>query len=814
MTLCLLALILEHSKKVTEESSKTRGSASILTPPINGQRNNQPMFPHRPLPAVSQIIAPVVPAYQRRPAPSADYVANNLKQILASLTSEDRLGSHPSLMYRPHQAYVTPQLPIGYKPAPYTSVKSPMGSSHRVPQAWSSNIWNNRQPSVVTQLSAQASFRHNNPAGMQQVNKNLQPGIVTPLSSEALAQASLRHNTPAVFKQVNANRRPSVVTPLLSQNSLIHQMNSNRPPGVISPLSPQASLRHETLARMQQVNTVGMQRTPFRQSATGQFQRFNALPTPGRSSTQNQNQRPKVSDNINSYGQIHNPIVWHIPLRNPTKGMPGGFRNPFASPIRPATFNSFGQTKHLNFLQSFPVRNRTAGSLKIPYVPSLQQPYLRQQPFLQKQRVNMVPPLQRQNNMYSLPGGLRAQVPMSIQRHQQQQQQKQQSLAYKMALLDSNEVPQTNVPATLQLQKQVPFTQLPSMRPSSGNHYPRPPYSPNAQQRVLPVSPFSPHYIYGQHSWPWGGWRNQASPVALASSRSSGLSLPQTFGRNPQRYQTTTGFAPKSPISPYAVSPKVLLYYYFYPRTITRPLMKLTNLREDKLKGSFWQKLRDEISSAAVNNKPGAATLTRNPTVTGQTQAKSTVAQTEHFQTNMAPYGAFKLHTPYIAPYYKLVSGSSKAPLARGMVAGRLANQLQGGQQAQAPLLQTQLGQGMRQMSYLPMLRQQSSWTSPNAVQLLKVMTQPQTPVNTQLPLVGDRRSQLTKGLLNRPIYIQTVPYQLYNLLQQMPLFNTQSGTQQYLSRVLSDILRLRYVNHKKKKKKRGAKEGKIITTP
>ena len=745
-----------------------------MTPPNNGQRNNQPILIHPPLPVASHSIPSMYSANQRQPG--ADYVANNLQQILASLTSDDRLGTQSSMMYRPPQEYVTPP-PVAYRPAPYPTVK---------PQTWSSGILGNRQPGAITPISVQASVR-------QQMNTNRQPGVDIPI----LAQASLRHNTPA---------------------------------------------------RMPQANTVGIQRAPLRQGVTGKLQPFSILQAQIGFSRQNQNQGLKtlqphvLPDRVNSYEQIQSPIVWHIPLGNPKNGVPGGFQKPFFSsiPMRPTPLTSLGQK---NVLQNTPVRNRTTGSVQKPYVASFRQPYLNQPPFAQRQRVDMLQPLQIQNNMSPPPGGPRAQVATTLQQQQLQQQQKQNSLAYKMALLgESNQVPQTSVPApSLQ---HVPSTQtaafiqkqLTAIRPSSTNFYLTSPYSPNAQRKVqtptarvqsktvfppgtqhlrqgipqMQVSPFNPHYIYGQHSWPWGSWTNRASPIALTSSRSSSFPRPQAYDTNARRYQTPAGITPKLPVSPYAVSPKVLLYYYFYPRTITKPLMKLTNLKGDELKGSFWQKLREQIASAASNRKPEVATLATNPTVTGQTQGKSTVTQTGPLQSNISPFGAFKqlVQIPYNAPYGRLVAGPSKGPLSRNTVAGRLANQLQVRKKVHAPLLQTPLGMGMRQMTYLPFLKQQSAWTSPNVAQQIKSMTQQQT-VNAQLPVLGDRKSQLTNGLLNRPIYVQTVPYQLYYLLQQLPLLNTQSGTQRYLSRVLNDILRLRYVKHKKKKKKRGLRNDK-----
>ena len=760
---------------MTEESSKIRGPASVMTPPNNGQRKTQATFitPHHP--AVSQNTNGLVAAYQRQPAASTDFVANNLQQILASLTSDDRLGSHAHMMYQPPQAYPSlPQQakpPLAYRPAPYPSTKTSVGNWHQVPQVGSSKISTNPQLGPVTPLSTQSSLRHETPVPMQQP------------------------------------------------------------------------------ARIQQGNT-GNQRIPLRQNLVGRLPQFNAPLAPGKLAGQNQNQAPKVaqplvfSDRVNSYAQIQRPIVWHIPLRGTNKGwLPSGFEKLLsASPKRPIPLTWLGQTK---FLQTIPVRNRTAAGVQRqrPYVASFKPSYSSQQPPAQKQRINTVPPLKMQNNINSPLGGPLVQHVSYLPQQQQEHRQNQQtSLAYKMALLgESNQVPLTNRPTPSQAIAQVSSSQLgankqthlPSMQTFSTNYFPRPPYTLNAQQRVLTpsarvrlksvhpplaqhlphrvpqsqVSPFRPHYIYGQQSWPWGPWRNQASPIALSSSRSSNPLRPQAYPTNSQRYQPTSGFASKLAVSPYPVTPQVLLYYYFYPRTITKPLLKLTNVKGDQLKGSFLEKLREQISSAALNGKPGLGTLARKTTVTGQTGGTPTETKVEQLKPNISPYGTFKqvVQIPNYTPYYRLLGGSSDAPLSKAILTARLVNTLTGAHQVQGPL--RKLGLGTRQMTYLPLSTSKNLWTSPTLTQNVNT----QTTDKTQPPVLY-RKSQQIKGLLNRPIYIQTVPYQLYNLLQQLPSFNTQSGTQRYLSSVLSDILRLRYGKRKKKKKKRGAKEGKLST--
>ena len=794
---------------MTEESSKIRGSASVITPPTNGQRKTQAPFitPHHP--AVSQDTSGLVAGFQRQPAASTDFVANNLQQILASLTSDDRLGSHASMMYRPPQAHLSPpqqaKPPLANRPVPYSSAKTPVGNWHQEPQVWSPKM---------------------------SINSQLGP-VMLPST-----QASLRHETPGPMQQMNMNRQSGLVTPAVVQASLMNQINTNHQPSLFAPLSLKSSLSNGNPARVQQGSTVVSQRIPLRQNLAGRLPQFSVPLAPGKLAGQNQNQEPKVaqpfvfSDRVSSYEQIQNPIVWHIPLRGTNRGwFPRGFQKPFlsASPFRPSQLTWLGQNK---FIQTIPVQNRTAAGVQ------------RQQPPAQKQRINTVQPLTMQNNINSLLGRPLVQNAAFLAQQQQHRQNQQTSLASKMALLEeSTQVQQTNrLTPSQSIEKMPPSSQLaankpkylPSAQTFRANYFPRPPYSLNAQQRVITpsarvrlkpvhpplaqhlpqripqrqVSPFRPHYIYGQQSWPWGPWRNRVPPTALASSRSSNPLHSQANPANSQRYQPTSDFASKLAVSPYAATPQVLLYY-FYPRTITKPLLKLTNVKEDQLKGSFLEKLRGQISSAALNRKPGVATLSRKTSVTGQTGVTPTATQFEQLKPNISPYGAFEqlVQIPNNTPYHRLFGSLSDAPLSKAVVTGQLVNKFTGKHQVQGPLSKTQLGLGMRQATYLPLLTPKSIWRSPILTQQLKAPTT----VNAQSPVV-DMKSQQTNGLLHRPVYIQTVPYQLYNLLQQFPSFNTQSGTQRYLSRVLSDILGLRYDKRKKKKKKRGAKEGKLST--
>lgn len=779
-----------------------------MTPPISGQRNNQAKLIPPPRPAVSQVISAMAPAYQRPPTTSTDFVANNLQQILASLTSDDRLGPHASLMHSPPQGYISPsqqnQPPLAYTPTPHPIPKAPVGYTNELPHLWSPNVWPNRQPVAVA-----------------------------PVSSEA----SLRHNTPVNMQQMKANEQPSVAKPAVVQTSLAQQINRNRQIGMFTRPPLEASFRNGTPLRMQQGNTAGMQRNPLRQNVQGRLQQFNGLSKPSRILALNQKAVQRISQSrpfsgrVNSYEHIHIPIIWHVPYRNTNKGVTGNFQKPAVpvSQMRPTALGGLGQTK---YLESISTPNRTTGSPQRPYGSSLGQPYFSRKPAVQKQRAGMAQPFQVQHRVNSQPAGARS----------QQQQGKQTSLAYKMALLgQSNQIPQSNLARPLKPAKQLlppqpttnKQTNLPSMRQFNANYFPRPPYSLNAQQRVLPspagkhleallpplgqhlpqripqrqVSPFRPHYIYGQKSWPWGPWTNQASPIAAASTRTSAPLLPQAYTANPQMYQATAGFPSTLSVSPFAVPPKVLLYYYFYPRTITKPLMRLTDLKENKLNGSFLAKLRDQISTAALKGNAGEAKLTENPTLIRQTNGKSTLTQAGQLPSDIAPYGTIK-QVEQISTNtrpYKLYAGSSEAPPSLGPVAGKFVDQLKGKTAVEGPLrkIQLQLPIGMRQMTYAPLITPQSALTSPNVARRIK----PATPLNVQLPVLAARKSQLTNELLNRPIYIETVPYQLYNLLQQLPLFNAQSGTQRYLSRVISDILRLRYGKHKKKKKKRGAKE-------
>ena len=717
---------------------------------------------------------------------------------------------HPS-MYSPPQGYISPsqhnQPPLAYAPTPYPIPKAPVGYTNELPHLWSPNVWTNRQPVAVATVSS---------------------------------EASLRHNTPVAKQQMEAHEQPSVVKPAVVQTSFTQQINRNRQTGMFARPSLQASLRNGAPLRMQQGNTAGMQRNPSRQNVQGHLQQFKGPSKPGGILTQNQNAVQRITQSrpfpgrVNSYKQIHIPIIWHVPYKNTNKGITGKFQRPAfsVSPMRPAALGGLGQT---TYLKSISARNRTTGNPQRPYVSSLSLPYFSQEPSVQKQRAGMAQPFQVKNRVNSQPGGARS----------QQQQEKQTSLAYKMALFgQSNQIPQSNLPRPSKPAKQLlppqpatnKQTNLPLMRQFNANYFPRPPYSLNAQQRVLPsstgkhlkvlfpplaqqlpqripqrqVSPFRPHYIYGHKSWPWNPWTNQASPIAASSTRSSAPLLPQAYTANPQMYKATAGFPPTLSVSPFAVPSKVLLYYYFYPRTITKPLMRLTDLKEDKLNGSFLAKLNDQISTAALKGNAGVAKLTENPTSIGQTNGKSTLTQAGQLPSDIAPYGAIKQREqiPTNTQPYRLYAGSSEAPLKLGPVAGKFVDQLKGKTTVEGPLrkIQLPLPTGTKQMTYAPLITPQRALTSPIVAQRIK----PQTPFNVQLPVLAARKSQLTNGLLNRPIYIETVPYQLYNLLQQLPLFNAQSGTQRYLSRVISDILRLRYRKHKKKK--RGAKESRIQT--
>ena len=794
-----------------------------MTPPANGQRYNGPVALQQIHPAVPQSITSLSPAYQRKP-PQTDYVASNLQQILASLTAEEpnRSGIHPSSLYQPPQDYSAPlgqnkqQTP--FRLVPYTNGKPMSGIPQQNSQLWPANLWTNHPPNLVAPFATQASIKYNTPGSMQKIQNSRQPNIATPF----LAQSSIRHGVPQIMEPLNAYRPPGTVTSFSTQASLRHEkpvtmqkVNANHPSGVVT-----------------QLNTVGGQRVPLRQNNFGQKGPQRQYPNQGTKIIQ-----PNVSwGRINSAEQFHTPIIWHMPLETTRKGTPVRLQKPYfsAPPIGSTGQRTLGMMKSLNFINGAPERNRTAGSIQNAYgVPIEQLPPI-QKPLVQKQRINVMQPLRRPSNANPLSRGPKLQFPVSLQRQQQQQQ----SLADKMALLEQPK----HVPASSPWQKLVPSTQLaastrnqyPPSRLYYSSNIPKPPYSPNVQHRLLTIparmktpskgplapatqaipqgipqrqiAPFSPHFISGKNSWPWAAWRNgyQASPKAQASSRSSGVSRLQTYGNPLASYHPSAGLVSNLPASPYTMSPKVLLYYYFYPKTINRPLLKMTGLNGEKLDGSYLQKLTQQISSAALNYRPGVAMTTGNPTVTGQTKGKSTVTK-----FNNVPYGNSKqlVQIPHV-PHYSLEPGSANVPLSRGMSTGPLAKRFPGKNPAQTQLMLSQLRKGAAQLTSLPLIPYQTAWTSPHvAYPHSKLITQPKRVTYPLLPAVADRKSQLTNGLLNRPIYIETVPYQLYYQLQKMPSFNTHSGTQQYLSRVLNDILKLRYGKLKNKKRKRGVKE-------
>ena len=55
---------------MTEESSATRGSATIMTPPVNEQRYNEPIALQQAHLAVTQSINSLCPAHQGKTAPT------------------------------------------------------------------------------------------------------------------------------------------------------------------------------------------------------------------------------------------------------------------------------------------------------------------------------------------------------------------------------------------------------------------------------------------------------------------------------------------------------------------------------------------------------------------------------------------------------------------------------------------------------------------------------------------------------------------------------------------------------------------------
>ena len=753
----LSLLFIENTKKLTEESSQTRGSAPAMTQPNYGQRINQvnSIFPSRP--TMGQVTNMAVPAQQKpmHPPASEDFVASNLKQILESLTSDSQASSPAPVVHQPTQGYASQsdqfKPSLSYKPGPHLPAKIPTILSNTASPKLLSNGWTSRKPGSATAV-----------------------------------QSLPRPGQPAVIEQFHSSRQPDFAQPAFGK-APIQPINPIRQPIMFVPSLPQAPLRHDTPAAIQQGTTVKIQKVPWKQKTVGQFQ-----PIPASERLQ------PVAGKVRGYGQTQRPIVWHIPLRNIKKILQGGSINPFFS-TTPLRISPLALLRQSGLLQ---IQNRTLGVVQRPS-------HLNLKPTLQAENVNVVQPIQSLN---SKPLG--------------QQQSQQKSLAFKMAMLgDSHPSPQTSPPRPLQLKAPASYQtpanegrQLTPLRPSSVNYSPRPVISQNAQQRVftpsvvvnpkaalprivlngnLPVkvSPFRPHLMFGQQSWPWSLWKNQASPMSLTSSRPSSL-RPQANGVNLWRNQPNSAVAAKlSPRNPAAR--KVLLYYYYYPRTVTKPLVKLTNLNQNKQTGSTLQKLRDHISSSAQNGKPRLMTFTANPNTKGQPDRK--LLQVGQLQPNIDPYATSRQldQTSQDRPSSRFVVGSAKVPLAPGLV----VNWLGGNQRVQTPLQKNQLGQtGMQQLAMSPML----TITPPNVAQKPIAVTD----VNMQMPLLGDRRSQLTKGLNNRPIYIQTVPYQLYNLLQQLPMFNPQSGTQLYLSKALSDIISSRF--GKRKKKKRGASPGKI----
>nr|XP_058949529.1 uncharacterized protein LOC131777281 isoform X1 [Pocillopora verrucosa] len=791
-------------KKVTEESSTTRGSTAIMTPPVNGLRKNGPAAFYRPQP---QSMNAISSAYQKTP-PIKDYVANNLQQILASLNVgvPPRYDVQLPMLYRPPQGYSLPpqqkKPQTFYKPAYNAKIKPAAGSSLPVPHLLSGNMWNNHPPGVTTPYATQASIRHDTPVTAQRVNNNHQPSF----SSQALFNK----------QQVNINSLPSVM----------------------------------------EMNTPGSQRAPYVQNGAGKPQRLNTLNVQDGLNGQYAKQESKITqpnmslNRMNTDAQFQKPIIWHIPLGGTRQGLPGGFQEQYAKqesittqpnmspnrvnndarfqkpiiwhipvggirqglpggqkPFYPALSTGqrlLGQSRPISIGQGMPLQNKTVG-IQNPSGGSIRNSALSQQ----RQKVNFMPPLRVPSNVKTQFGGVKAQLATAPSR--------QQSLAYKMAMLEQpNHVLTSNTLTTIPWpRKMVPpiKKQLPSGHPYYASYYPKAPYSSKLQQRLLmpalrtqsslkgplssttrkgatgiaqpKISPFRPHLIYGQASWPWVAWRSRVLPMAPASSRSFSPLRPQAHGNKPPAYAPKVGLSPSLQSSPYTMSPQVLLYYYFYPKTISKALTKVANIKGEEGNTNFLQSLTKQISSAAFNNKPGEVTTYTNPTMTGKTGGRISTEQT-NMVTQVNPK---QLSQTLYTPYYRLLTSLLKTPAAP------LTTNAYGRQQVQAPLSLPQPRQNKGGPSSLPLM------TSLNSI------AQAQKTIYPQVSALGSRKSQLANGLSNRPIYIETVPYQLYYQLQRLPSLNTQSSTQQYLQRVLNDILRLRYGKRKKKKKKRGAKE-------
>ena len=789
---------------MTEESSTTRGSTAIMTPPVNGLRKNGPAAFYRPQP---QSMNAISSAYQKTP-PIKDYVANNLQQILASLNVgvPPRYDVQLPMLYRPPQGYSLPpqqkKPQTFYKPAYNTKIKPAAGSSLPVPHLLSDNMWNNHPPGVTTPYATQASIRHDTPVTAQRVNNNHQPSF----SSQALFNK----------QQVNINSLPSVM----------------------------------------EMNTPGSQRAPYVQNGAGKPQRLNTLNVQDGLNGQYAKQESKITqpnmslNRMNTDAQFQKPIIWHIPLGGTRQGLPGGFQEQYAKqesittqpnmspnrvnndarfqkpiiwhipvggirqglpggqkPFYPALSTGqrlLGQSRPISIGQGMPLQNKTVG-IQNPSGGLIRNSALSQQ----RQKVNFMPPLRVPSNVKTQFGGVKAQLATAPSR--------QQSLAYKMAMLEQpNHVLTSNTLTTIPWpRKMVPpiKKQLPSGHPYYASYYPKAPYSSKLQQRLLmpalrtqsslkgplssttrkgatgiaqpKISPFRPHLIYGQASWPWVAWRSRVLPMAPASSRSFSPLRPQAHGNKPPAYAPKVGLSPSLQSFPYTMSPQVLLYYYFYPKTISKALTKVANIKGEGGNTNFLQSLTKQISSAAFNNKPGEVTTYTNPTMTGKTGGRISTEQT-NMVTQVNPKQLSQ--TPY-TPYYRLLTSLLKTPAAP------LTTNAYGRQQVQAPLSLPQPRQNKGGPSSLPLM------TSLNSI------AQAQKTVYPQVSALGSRKSQLANGLSNRPIYIETVPYQLYYQLQRLPSLNTQSSTQQYLQRVLNDILRLRYGKRKKKKKKRGAKE-------
>ena len=560
-----------------------------------------------------------------------------------------------------------------------------------------------------------------------------------------------------------ASPRPAAVqqAPRLWSGNLLtgHQA------GLAVPLAAPGSARHDTTPGMQRISSLGQQRAPPLQNLAtalpGRLQQPHIFQGPGGPQKQYQSPmgRPtklqEASRKPNNVGVAQEPRDWQQQVAYAQQGLQGRFQRPStaAGQAAYAAQKLVGQTHSLGALPFAQVHDRMSGNVQKPSMGLSQALPMQQKPMVQNQRAPILPQGKQQTTLNPLPGGHRAQVPPVGQQ--------QQSLAYALSLLERNQkAPTTALRAPALPQSLVPGPSSQLTRANYPYNY-KPKYLVTAQQKP-PSTP----------------------KQALFPPRGRTVSFIQ---RQPQSMVQTQ-------VSPY--NPDFL----------------------NKQRAWSWGVWGNQASPMAQTSNPPASLVNGPSYVRTAPKDQPTAAQNPVSPQVLLYYYYYPRATNQPYPgLTKLPLESTKVGSSGGDLWKGLSNQLSyaaySNKQAivaptpkptstaltQGKLTFTQQGQSQYITPSNPPMPQLSGWSVP-------YVQYPQTSVGYKLPVQGKRKQTVTNGLLNRPIYVETVPYPLYYQLQQVPAFNTHSSTQRYLQRALSDVLNFGFGKHKKKKKRRGTK--------